>query len=317
MSILVVCNNPSHDPGIEMVRAVLERRGVALKTFRADRFPVDERLTVRLNGERRVSPLLDDVTAVWLRHADPGDALPEDIRPDVAAAIAEQALDAIHTLLSSTDVPCFDAPSTLALAPLKPQQLSIARGVGLKTPRTILTNDIAELRTFYAACEGAVVAKMIESVRVHETVDGAEVGGLTRAVASADLEDGAALALCPMVFQERVRKVRDWRVSVVGDRVFPATVRAGDVLDWRSQRALIDGFAPAALPPDVEAKVLAYCSKIGVQFAAFDFVEDDSGALTFIEANTTAYFHFVERATQQPISEAIADLLTGAVPPRR
>jgi glutathione synthase/RimK-type ligase-like ATP-grasp enzyme len=317
MSILLVCNDPERDAGIGMVRAHLEKRGVALKVFRADRFPVEEKLTVRLNGEALPSAVLDGVTAAWLRHADPGDALPEGVRPDVAAAIAEQALNTIHTLLVSSSIPCYDPPDTLAIAPSKPQQLAIARATGMRTPRTIITNDLADLRAFFAECPGGLVAKMVESVKVHDVVDGAEVGGLTRAVTEADLADEASLALCPMVFQERVKKVRDWRVTVVGDRVFPATVRAGEVLDWRSERALIDGFATADLPAGLEKKILAYCSRIGVQFAAFDFVEDAAGELTFIEANTTSYFHFVERATKQSISEAIADLLTGAMPPRK
>jgi glutathione synthase/RimK-type ligase-like ATP-grasp enzyme len=315
MKVLIICNDPSRDPGIAAVQSALARRDVEVQLFRADRFPVEERLTIHLNGERQTSPQLDGVTSIWLRHADPGDALPEDLREDVAAAIIEQAQNTLHTLISSSGLPCFDHPDTLLLAPSKPAQLAIARAVGLQTPRTLLTNDLAALRAFAAELPGGLITKMVESVRVHAIVDGAEVGGLTRGVTPADLDDEASLAVCPMIFQERVKKVRDWRVTVVGQRVFPATVRAGEVLDWRSERALIDGFEAATLPEGLEQKILAYCRRIGVQLAAFDFVEDAAGALTFIEANTTSYFHFVERATGQPISEAIADLITGPAPP--
>ncbi|MFO0610920.1 MAG: MvdD family ATP-grasp ribosomal peptide maturase, partial [Polyangiales bacterium] len=187
---------------------------------------------------------------------------------------------------------------------------------GLRTPRSVITNDLAALRAFHDECGGAVVAKMIESVTVHANVDGAEVGGLTRAVTADDLRDAASLALCPMLFQQRVAKVREWRVTVVAGRLFPAAVRAGDVLDWRGRRDLIDGFEAADLPADVARALLAYCDRIGVQFAAFDLVEDADGVLWFIEGNTTAYYHFIEQATGLPISEAIADLLVGALPPR-
>lgn len=316
MSVLLISNDPARDPGIATVAEALARRGVTLRAFRADRFPVGERLTVHLDGDRPASALLDGVRAVWVRHADPGALLPDDLREDVAIAVAEQSQNALHTLLAAAPVPVYDHPETLARAPIKPQQLALARAVGLRTPRSMITNDLAALRDFVAACDGAVVAKMIESVRVHATVDGAEVGGLTRAVTAADLGDEASLALCPMLFQQRVAKVREWRVTVVAGRLFPATVRVGDVLDWRGRRDLIDGFEAAELPAAVARSLLAYCDRLGVQFAAFDLVEDAAGEMWFLEGNTTAYYHFVERATGLPISEAIADLLVGALPPR-
>jgi glutathione synthase/RimK-type ligase-like ATP-grasp enzyme len=316
MSVLVVCNDPIRDPGIALVEAALARRNVSLEFLRADLFPVDTTLTVLLNGESRPSRWLHGVQSIWLRHADPGASLPPDLRADVAVAITEQAMNALSTLLAEADVPVFDHPDTLALAPIKPRQLAIARRVGLRTPRTMLSNDAGALRAFAAECQAGLVTKMIESVPVHAVVDGAEVGGLTRAVTDEDLRDEASLAMCPMIFQERIRKVRDWRVTVVADRVFPAVVRAGDVLDWRSDRGLIAGFEAASLPAEVEQKLLDYCSRVGVQFAAFDLVEDREGALWFIEANTTAYFHFVEQATGQPISSAIAALLVGELEPR-
>jgi glutathione synthase/RimK-type ligase-like ATP-grasp enzyme len=317
MSVLVVCNDPRRDPGIALVEAALARRNIGLEFLRADLFPVEVALTVLLNGESRPSRWLDGIQSIWLRHADPGACLPTDLRADVATAVSEQATNALSTLLAEAHVPVFDHPDTLALAPIKPRQLAIARSVGLRAPRTILTNDTAALRAFALECPSGVVAKMIESVRVHAVVDGAEVGGLTRVVTDDDLHDAASLAMCPMIFQERIRKVRDWRVTVVADRVFPAVVRAGDVLDWRSEPSLIDGFEAACLPADVERKLLAYCRRVGVQFAAFDLVEDGDGALWFIEANTTAYFHFIEQATGQPISDAIAALLAGELEPRR
>lgn len=316
MSVLLISNDPARDPGIGTVAEALARRGVALRSFRADRFPVGEKLTVHLDADRPESALLDGVRAVWVRHVDPGALLPDDLRPDVAVAIMEQAQNALHTLLASATVPVYDHPETLARAPIKPQQLALARAVGLRTPRSVITNDLAALRAFHDECGGAVVAKMIESVTVHANVDGAEVGGLTRAVTADDLRDAASLALCPMLFQQRVAKVREWRVTVVAGRLFPAAVRAGDVLDWRGRRDLIDGFEAADLPADVARALLAYCDRIGVQFAAFDLVEDADGVLWFIEGNTTAYYHFIEQATGLPISEAIADLLVGALPPR-
>lgn len=319
MSILVVCNDPECDQGIGLVGAALKRRGIDLVALRADRFPVEQRLGVLLetHGDRIVGPMFDGVNSIWLRHTDPGGALPEHIRPDLADAIRQQAAATLSTLMEASGLPVFDPPNVLARAPEKPRQLAIARALGLRTPRTLVTNDIAALRDFAASCGQGVISKMVESVRVHALADGAEIGGFTRAVTEDDLVEEASLALCPMVFQEKVEKVRDLRVTVVGDRLFCAAVRAGDVLDWRSDPALIAGFRPTELPPEVARAVLAYCDRIGVQLAGFDFVEDARGELTFIEANTLSFFHFVERSANLPISDAIADLLTGTCAPRR
>ena len=210
----------------------------------------------------------------------------------------------------------FDSPDVLARTPEKPRQLAIARALGLRTPRTLITNDLQSLRDFAAACPHGVVSKMVESVRVEAMADGAQIGGFTRVLTQEDLADEQSLALCPMVFQERLPKVRDLRVTVVGERLFCAAVRAGETLDWRSRPELLAGFTPVELPPEVARAVLAYCDRIGLQFAGFDFVEDAQGELTFIEANTLPFFHFIEQGAKLPISEAIADLLTGVCAPR-
>jgi len=319
MTILVVCNEPERDVGIGLVRAALARRGIELAVFRADRFPVEQRLSIALgaNTERAVGSLLDGVSSIWLRHTDPGAVLPDHLRADVADAIRQQAVATVNTWLESSGLPVFDPPDVLARAPEKPRQLAIARDVGLRTPRTLVTNDIEALRDFAASCEQGVISKMVESVSVHAQADGAEIGGFTRDLTADDLADQNALALCPMVFQERVPKVRDLRVTVVGERLFSAAVAAGEVLDWRTDPELVAGFKPIELPREIARAVLAYCDRIGVQFAGFDFVEGADGTITFIEANTLSYFHFIEQSAGLAISDAIADLLTGAQPPRR
>ncbi|WP_295443912.1 hypothetical protein [uncultured Thiodictyon sp.] len=78
MSVLLVCNDPTNDLGIGLVDAALRRRGVELTLLRADRFPVEQRLAVRLDahGYRVATPPFDGVQSIWLRHADPGEALP-------------------------------------------------------------------------------------------------------------------------------------------------------------------------------------------------------------------------------------------------
>jgi glutathione synthase/RimK-type ligase-like ATP-grasp enzyme len=211
-------------------------------------------------------------------------------------------------------LPCswVNHPSKVADAEYKPFQLAIAAACGLAVPRTVVTNvpgDADEHRTFLGA---ETVYKTLASASVS---DGQRPSIIyTTDVTRADMAD-SRVALTAHLFQQRIPKVRDVRATVVGSRVFAANIltdsdTASGRLDWRSDYASLR-YEPTSLPPEVETSLLAVTSRLGLSFAAADFVVTADDQHYFVDLNPGGQWGWIQEATGLPIAAAIAAQLVG------
>jgi glutathione synthase/RimK-type ligase-like ATP-grasp enzyme len=139
----------------------------------------------------------------------------------------------------------------------------------------------------------------------------------TTLIEEGDLVSDAALAACPAIYQRRVEKAFDLRVTVVGERLFACRIDSQDseqgAVDWR--RA-----GPGALPirrceldGDTAGKCIALMRRLGIDFAGLDLIVTPEGETVFLEANAAGQWLWVQEATGLPIASAIVDqLLDGA-----
>jgi glutathione synthase/RimK-type ligase-like ATP-grasp enzyme len=174
----------------------------------------------------------------------------------------------------------------------------VAHRFGLHTPRTLATTDPDAARAFYEACDRRVIFKSLSSVRsIVQRVD-------EEALRRLDL-----LPNCPTQFQECVDGV-DVRVHTVGKRYFATQIVSG-ASDYRyagRQGAEIE-IEATELPDDIAAACIGVTKALGLVVAGIDLRRTPDGRYYFFEANPSPGFIFYERATRQPISEAIARLL--------
>ncbi|MGW7395945.1 hypothetical protein ACWGH7_05470 [Streptomyces cyaneofuscatus] len=75
--------------------------------------------------------------------------------------------------------------------------------------------------------------------------------------------------VCPHLFQTRVDKAFDVRVTAVGHRLFGARVDSPD-LDWRRRQNLMR-CGPMEVPEAVRVSVIAYLTHFRLVYGAFDF----------------------------------------------
>lgn len=136
----------------------------------------------------------------------------------------------IGLLELAADLPCLhvDHPDRTDTVPGSVGLLRLARAAGLDVPRTLVSNHPDDIRAFVAGCKGGSIRKMLHSSSMIVQTDEGEQRGTTEAVTEEDLVDDATLAPCPMVWQERVPKERELRITVVGHRLFVASVRSSD-----------------------------------------------------------------------------------------
>jgi glutathione synthase/RimK-type ligase-like ATP-grasp enzyme len=326
--ILTSASRRAGDPAVDRVARAIEARGKRAVLLDSERFPFAapftlgfadrEAHTLEVDGERLP---LDAFDAVWVRHTEPGEGLPRDLDPqhrEGAQTLADFALfAALECFPPSTLV--IDRYESLLALPRKARQLQLARELGIEVPRTLITNHAASVRAFARACRRTgVIVKMIESGAVMVAGEDGDEPIYTRTLEPG--EDLTGLDLSPMIFQERVPKKKELRVTVVGRRVFTASVdpKASTLGadDWRRDRALVGAFQRDTLPRGLSARLLRLLDRLGLNFATIDLIVTPDDRHVFLEVNAISYFGFIERSTGLPISDAVADLLVGRAPPR-
>lgn len=116
----------------------------------------------------------------------------------------------------------------------------------------------------------------------------------------------------PGIAQQFLAKKREWRITVIGDEVFPVAIYTDEVAkdDWRKHQGTSHVRLKPELPPEgVDERCRAMLNFYGIGYGAFDFCEDDS-ALTFLEMNPSGQYYWLETELGLPLSEAIADELS-------
>jgi len=304
---------------VDLVSQALARRGVRPIRFNTDLFPSSIKLSARAGDERAAHVCTEvgeqisvaEVRAVWARKlwSPPmSDDLDERYRSmcvGESIAALEGFLDALH------DARWVNNLDRQRNAENKQRQLRVAARVGLRVPRTLVTNDPAEARQFFAETEGQTVAKLLRPLAVSMNADTPFV--YTNRVREEDLAGVEALRHSPMVFQELIPKAYELRVAYVAGEVFPAALNASGTsrghTDWRRVAPEECRWEKAQLPTEVANGLQALMSELGLVFGAVDLICTPSGEHVFLEVNPSGEWGMLERDLGLPISEAIAEAL--------
>ncbi|HLL37422.1 MAG TPA: ATP-grasp ribosomal peptide maturase [Streptomyces sp.] len=254
---------------------------------------------------------LTDVSAVYYR-APNAFALPATMSgPERRFALA-QARAGLGGIITALDCRWVNHPSAMSRAEYKPLQLATARTCGLVIPPTLVTNRPDAVRAFVGDMGGAVICKPVASPVLIE--DDRLKTVYTHRVTEDDLRDLRGVDTTAHLFQAWVDKTHEVRLTAVGDRLFAVEIHAGSDAahtDWRSDYASLT-YRVTAVPHDVATGVRRYMDRLGLGFAAMDFIVGPDGAWTFLEANPCGQWDWIEHATSLPISQAIAEELQGA-----
>lgn len=319
MTVCVVTHSKDVDT-VSCVTSALERRDVPVFRLETDRFPTDVRLSLRYGNAGSELSVADtgralrsaEIRAVWFRRFDGGAGIPTNLAPDMRHAALLEARAALFGWIHSVDAFHFDRVDRVLRAENKPLQLHLARELGLCVPETLITNDPVEARAFVERQPGGVVVKMLMPASIVH--GGSQRTVFTSELRRDDLSYLQGLRVAPIVFQERIDKQRELRATIVGRRVFTASIDAARIegagLDWRRRpEEVMQAWEPASLPQDVEQALLRLTERLGLNYGAADLIVTPDGELVFLELNPGGQYRWLEEHTGLPISEAIADLL--------
>ncbi|HEX6046459.1 MAG TPA: MvdC family ATP-grasp ribosomal peptide maturase [Pyrinomonadaceae bacterium] len=304
---------------VDLVSQALVRRDARAVRFNTDLFPSSVKLSARAGDEHAAQLITEtgeqvwttDVCAVWARKLwlpKMSDNLDERYRAmciGESTAALEGFLDALHDAHWINDL------QRQRDAENKPRQLRLAARAGLRVPRTLVTNDPAAARQFFAETEGQTVAKLLRPLTV--SMDATQPFVYTNRIREEDLAGLDSLRHCPMVFQELIPKACELRVAWVAGHAFAGALDASGTsrghTDWRRAAPEECRWQKAELPNEVTTGLQALMSELGLLFGAADLICTPSGEYVFLEVNSGGEWGMLEHDLGLPIAEAIAEAL--------
>jgi glutathione synthase/RimK-type ligase-like ATP-grasp enzyme len=140
----------------------------------------------------------------------------------------------------------------------------------------------------------------------------------TQELTSDKLDLIEAIRWSPAIFQKRIDKKADIRVTVVGNRLFSCSIDSQShpetETDFRMMN--ISGLLPhaiVALPARLENDILSLMRNLGLTFGCLDFIQTRDDEFYFLEVNPAGQWLWIEQVTGAPISSAIAEELSSTV----
>ena len=244
---------------------------------------------------------LTQTRVVWWRRPLPfglDDAVSADADRQFAYAECQQAIAGLWAALDATWI---NDPERDERASRKLWQLRVAPQLGLRTPRTCITNDPCKAREFIDAEGGAPV--------IYKAFAGTDRAWRETRILRDDERDALeSVRYAAVIFQEHIPAVADVRVTIVGDDVFAAEIHSEDSaypvdfrMDMDAARVL-----PHKLPDEIEARLHALMDAAGLVYGAVDLRLTPAGEYVFLEINPAGQWLFVERLTGQPITAALS-----------
>ena len=293
------------DSPLAKVRAALGRREAAV-AFIDQRAVLETEIELTVDGTvegvvrtpGREIPL-GQVTAAYVRPYS-STQLPAIERAGQFSDAWRHALGIDDALLTWADLAPADIvnrPAAMASNNAKPYQALFIQAAGFDVPATLVTTDPNAVREFWAE---------------HTEVIYKSLSGVRSVVAKLEARHDQRLERvrwCPTQFQQYIQGP-DYRVHVVGDRVFACEIRS-PATDYRyaSQQGLGIEIRPYQLPPDVSDRCRALSRSLGLNVTGVDLRHDPEGRWYCFEVNPSPAFSYYQAASNLPIDEAIADFL--------
>ncbi len=169
-------------------------------------------------------------------------------------------------------------------------QLSMAKKLGFKIPRTLISNSADEIRRFYESHDGNIIHKMFNPA----TFEGATA--CTAKVAPELMSQTQTLGLCPGIFQEFLDIEFEARVLVAGEEILAAKMINSGKAGIDIRRDQLGGLAitPMELPAAIHERCIQLTRQLGLCTCSIDLAYTRSGQWNFFEVNQAGQFLWME-----------------------
>ena len=205
-------------------------------------------------------------------------------------------------------------PKNIYFANNKIEQLKMSLELGFNIPNTLISKNFEEIKNFYFVNK-PIIGKAVKN-GFYSTDDRSVKIALTQNITADDMDRIEEFAPVPMIYQNKLRKKYDIRVTVVGDNVFPVAIMSQEYeeceTDWRAWDILnkLDlKHEVLILPSDVSQKCIDLTRRFKLKFSTIDLVFTQEDEYVFLELNPNGQWAWIEEKTRLPIRDAIIDTL--------
>jgi len=304
------------DSATDAVVQSLAARGLALRRINTEDFPFERTLTLDYQVEGKTSIAIcgnpTAPTSIWYRRLR-SPPRPEGMESGIYDFCLRESRAAMVGGLLTQSARWMNGPAAVWRAEFKPYQLRIAQEVGLRIPKTIVSNDPESIRRAYREF-GPLIVKPTRSGHFHQ--GGEEFAIYTSRVTQDHLGELEAARWAPSIYQELIPKIYDIRVTSVGPRLFAAAIHSqtdpAATVDWRQTtnpalpHSRID--LPAALVDQLRRLML----NLDLSFGCLDLVLTPDNEYVFLEVNASGQWLWLDDQLNLGISDAVADWLAGS-----
>ncbi|MFF4521784.1 ATP-grasp ribosomal peptide maturase [Streptomyces bluensis] len=305
--VLVVTN--LDDPTTDLVIGELHGRGVPVVRFDSGDFPTTLSIAATITSDGIGGALTTptrtaDLSRIRsLSYRRPSGFTFSHLDDQTARFAVTQARYGLGGVVASLPGCLYvNHPHRIGDAEFKPSGLAAAAACGFRIPPTMVTSDPDVARAFIKA-HGSVIYKPLSTPLYR--IDGVSCTVEVREVTTGDIDD--AVAGTAHLFQQRIDKTGDVRVTVIGNQVFCVCIDS-DLLDWRTDYSRLR-YSVVQPPPGIFEALSAYLDRFRLVFGAFDFAVDRQGQWWFLECNPSGQWAWLEPETGLPMVAAMADLL--------
>jgi len=204
-------------------------------------------------------------------------------------------------------------PAAVWQAEYKPFQLAAASEIGLRIPRTVVTNDPLAIRKAFTEFQEMVVKPARTGYVVH---NGQEFAIFTSRIMEQHLQELESARWSPAIYQELIPKRFDLRITVIGRRIFSAAIDSQSdptaALDWRQTTNSKLLHRPFTLPEEIANLLFRLMDSLRLTFGAIDMIQTPEGEYVFLEVNPSGQWLWLDDMLQLGISDAVAEWLAGA-----
>lgn len=194
----------------------------------------------------------------------------------------------------------------------------MAKSLGLAVPDTLVSNDYEQVADF-ASRWGRILVKHFLPHYWGHTASGRMTSVAPSVISDLAKINRRSIEICPAIYQEVVDKAYEIRVTVIGDRIFPAKIesRKGEAfLDWRQEFSNSDMLMSSmTLDTATERSIRCLMNALDLHYGCLDFAVDLQGRPVFLEVNPGGQFLFVEESVPElRLLDAFASMLAQGSP---
>lgn len=194
-------------------------------------------------------------------------------------------------------------------------QLRAAARSGLKTPPTLISNNVDDIHSFSRVHGWSVVAKSLRQLYWHSHLKNYTLP--TSLIIESDLQYEQGVRYSPLIYQPLIEKDHELRVLVMECQCLAVRIDSQEAeetrIDWRQDaRRVGTPIYRTELPDAISNACVKIVKDLGLRTASLDLIVRPDSAVVFLEANEMGQFLWMEEAAPDlPVLWAFTRYLCG------